>query len=170
MFCTAKTNSEAEAIVTALEESGFPVSEISVLCSDVTTPHEVGHVIATKAPEGIAAGAVTGGLLGGTLGLLAGLGALAIPGAGPFIAAGPIIGALSGVGAGAAVGGVAGGLVGLGVPEVEAKRYEAKLHTGNYLISVNTDRPGADESAENIFKAHGAADIVKTIDAPVPQV
>lgn len=170
MFCTVKTPSQATAIIEGLRNDGFPLTAISAIGSDSHGRQEVGHVIETKAPEGIAAGAITGGMLGGTLGLLAGIGALAIPGVGPLIAAGPILGALSGAGAGAAVGGLAGGLVGLGVPEIEAKRYEEQLTSGNFLISVNTDGEGDDDRAEKIFKAHGAEDIVKSVDAAVPSL
>ena len=169
IFAVAKTHSQAEAIVDSLQLAGFALSDISVLYPDSGGRHDVGHVVASKAPEGIATGATTGGILGGTLGLLAGIGALAIPGLGPFIAAGPIMGALSGMAAGATAGGVVGGLIGLGIPEVEAKRYEEKLKTGNYLISVNTDAKGADDKVTEIFKAHEAEDIVKTTDAAVPK-
>src|SRR5690348_410078 len=93
----------------------------------------------TQAPDGATTGAGTGAVLGGTLGLLVGIGALAIPGLGPFIAAGPILAALSGIAAGAAVGGIAGGLVGLGIPEIEAKQYESKIRGGNILVSIHVE-------------------------------
>ena len=169
MFCTVEGLPQATAIIDGLRNEGFSPLNISTISSDIRGDHEVGHVIATKAPDGLAAGAVTGGVLGGTLGLLAGVGALAIPGVGPLIAAGPILAALSGFGAGAAVGGVAGCLVGLGVPEVQAKRYEARLKTGNYLISVTTEGTEEDLRAERVFKANGAQDIVKSLDAGVPE-
>jgi hypothetical protein len=73
----------------------------------------------------------------GHLGLLAGIGALAIPGVGPFIAAGPIMGALAGLGVGGAVGGLVGALVGMGMPEYEAKRYEGRIKAGGVLLSVH---------------------------------
>src|SRR5664279_4381543 len=138
VFCITKSHSQAEQIVERLQTSGFPVSEISVLLPDTEGKHDIGHVKATKAPEGATTGAVAGGVTGGVLGLLAGIGALAIPGVGPFIAAGPIMAALSGAAIGGTTGGIVGVLVGLGIPEIEAKRYEEKLKSGNYLISVHT--------------------------------
>ena len=101
-------------------------------------------------------------------GLLAGIGALAIPGLGPFIAAGPIMAALSGAAAGAAVGGVSGALVGLGIPEIEAKRYEGKLRQGNYLVSVHTESSDERKRVESIFRGEGADDISSTTEASVP--
>ena len=91
-------------------------------------------------PEGATIGASTGGAIGGTIGLLAGIGALAIPGLGPFIAAGPIIAALSGGAIGAGVGGLTGALIGMGIPEYEAKRYEGKVKEGGILIGGKANR------------------------------
>ncbi len=127
VFSIATTHGQAERIVQQLQTEGFAASEISVLMPDTGGTRDVGHVKATKAPEGATTGAATGGATVGVIGLLAGIGALAIPGVGPFIAAGPIMGALSGAAVGAATGGVVGGLIGLGIPEIEAKRYEEKL-------------------------------------------
>src|SRR6201990_871831 len=137
IFGIVKTHAQAEQIVEGLQRAGFPASEISVLLPDNEGKHDIGHVKATKAPEGATTGAATGGLTGGVLGLLAGIGALAIPGVGPFIAAGPIMAALSGAAVGGTTGGIVGGLVGLGIPEIEAKRYEEKLRNGNFLIAVD---------------------------------
>src|ERR1041384_357839 len=126
---------------------------------DTGGTRDVGHVKATKAPEGATTGAATGGATGGVIGLLAGIGALAIPGVGPLIAAGPIMAALSGAAVGAATGGVVGGLIGLGIPEIEAKRYEEKLKKGNYLIAVHTDESEDVDRAKDIFKTAGAEGI-----------
>ena len=90
VFGIATTQGQAERIVEQLQAQGFARSEISVLMPDTAGTRDVGHVKATKAPEGATTGAATGGATGGVLGLLAGIGALAIPGVGPFIAAGPI--------------------------------------------------------------------------------
>ena len=120
------------------------------------------HEKHTKAPEGAAAGAGTGGVLGGTVGLLAGIGTIAIPGLGPFIAAGPLMAALSGIGVGAAVGGVAGALIGLGIPEIEAKRYEGRLKEGNVLISVCADSSERTTQAKRVLDQCGARDICVT--------
>ena len=169
VFGIATTQGQAEQIVRQLQGQGFATSEISVLMPDTGGTRDVGHVKATKAPEGATTGATTGGVTGGILGLVAGVGALAIPGLGPFIAAGPIMAALSGAAVGAAGGGVIGGLVGLGIPEIEAKRYDEKLKKGNYLIAVHTDDSEDVDRAEEIFKAAGAEDISTVREAAAPK-
>jgi hypothetical protein len=169
VFCITKSRTQAERIIERLYASGFAYSEISVLMPETESRHDIGHVKATKAPEGTATGAATGGVAGGVLGLLAGIGALAIPGVGPFIAAGPIMAALSGAAIGAATGGVVGGLIGLGIPELEAKIYEGKLRTGNYLVSVHAHDGKEVTTAKDIFKAEDAEDIATTSQATVPK-
>ena len=159
LFGIVKTHAQAEQIVEDLQRAGFASSEISVLLPDNQGKHDIGHVKATKAPEGATTGAATGGVAGGVLGLLAGIGALAIPGVGPFFAAGPIMAALSGAAIGATTGGVVGGLIGMGIPEIEAKRYEDKLKSGNYLIAVHTHDGDEKDRAEAIFEQAGAEDI-----------
>ena len=168
VFGIVKSHSQAEQVVEGLQDSGFPVSEISVLLPDKEGKHDIGHVKATKAPEGATTGATTGGVTGGVLGLLAGIGALAIPGVGPFIAAGPIMAALSGAAIGATTGGVVGALVGMGIPEVEAKRYEGKLKSGNYLIAVHVRDSEEKDRAKEIFKSAGAEDISTTSMSKAP--
>jgi hypothetical protein len=116
VFCLARTETQAIRIVDQLKAAGFSHSDISVLFPDKTGTRDFAHEQHTKAPEGAATGAGTGGVLGGALGWLVGIGALAIPGLGPFIAAGPIMAALSGAAAGAALGGLTGALIGLGIP------------------------------------------------------
>src|SRR5438477_13170012 len=159
VFGIATTHGQAERIVEQLQAQGFAASEISVLMPDTGGTRDVGHVKATKAPEGATTGAATGGVTGGVLGLLAGIGALAIPGVGPFIAAGPIMAALSGAAIGATGGGVVGGLIGMGIPEIEAKRYEDKLKTGNYLIAIHVHDGDEKDRAKQIFRNAGAEDI-----------
>jgi len=159
VFGIATSWAQAERIVESLQNAGFASSEISVLFPDTQGRHDMGHVKASKAPEGATTGGVAGGVTGGVIGLLAGIGALAIPGIGPFIAAGPIMAALGGASVGAATGGLIGGLIGLGIPEIEAKRYENKLRSGNYLIAVGTGNTKEKDQAEEIFKAKGAEDI-----------
>jgi hypothetical protein len=159
VFCIATTVEQAERIVDRLQASGFPASDISVLLPDTSGSGDFGHVKSTKASEGIATGATTGGIAGGAIGLLAGIGALAIPGLGPFIAAGPIMAALSGAAVGATAGGIVGGLIGLGIPEIEAKRYEDRLKKGNYLVSVHAEDSERIDEAKDIFDAEGAEDI-----------
>jgi len=169
VFCIAKSHSQAEQIVDRLQAASFPTSEISILLPDTEGKHDIGHVKATKAPEGATTGAATGGVTGGVIGLLAGIGALAIPGVGPFIAAGPIMAALSGAAIGGATGGVVGGLIGLGIPEIEAKRYEEKLKTGNYLVAVHTHNSDEEKRAKEIFKNAGADDITSSSMSSVPK-
>jgi uncharacterized membrane protein len=169
VFGIATTQGKAERIVQQLQAQGFASSEISVLMPDTGGTRDLGHVKATKAPEGVTTGAATGGVTGGVLGLLAGVGALAIPGLGPFIAAGPIMAALSGAAVGATTGGVVGGLVGLGIPEIEAKRYDEKLKKGNYLIAVHTDESEDVDRAKEIFKNAGAEDINTVSEASAPK-
>lgn len=159
--CTVPNPTRAEELVGRLQSAGFKDAEISVLFTDTRTP-ALKLESHTKAPEGAAAGGSTGGIIGGILGLLAGIGTLAIPGVGPFIAAGPIMAALSGAAAGAAVGGLIGTLVGLGLPEIEAKRYESKLKEGHVLVSVHTEDETRRAKARDIFKRSNAEDISET--------
>jgi len=159
IFCIATSEAQAESIVNQLKEAGFSYNDISVLFPDKAGSRHFAHEQHTKAPEGIATGAGTGGLLGGALGWLAGIGALAIPGLGPFIAAGPIMAALSGAAVGAALGGVTGALVGMGIPEYEAKRYEGRIQSGNILISVHAEDQAETRKARDIFERAGAEDI-----------
>ncbi len=168
VFGIVRSYGQAEQIVQGLQNAGFDSSEISVLLPDNEGKHDIGHVKATKAPEGATTGGVTGGVAGGVLGLLAGIGALAIPGVGPFIAAGPIMAALSGAAIGATTGGVVGGLIGMGIPEIEAKRYEDKLKSGNYLIAVHAHDGDEKDRAKEIFKGAGAEDISTTSMSKAP--
>lgn len=159
VICIAKTQAHAESIVTRLEQAGISTSDISVLMPDTNGSRDFAHEHHTKAPEGATIGVGTGGVAGGVLGLLAGIGALAIPGVGPFIAAGPIMAALSGAAVGATIGGIAGALVGLGIPEYEAKQYESKVRNGNILISVHTYNRDDANRIEEILEAADAEDI-----------
>src|SRR6266513_3385201 len=159
VFGIVKSYSQAEQLVEELQAEGFPASEISVLLPESEGRHDIGHVKATKAPEGATTGATAGGVTGGVLGLLAGIGALAIPGIGPFIAAGPLMAALSGAAIGAGTGGLVGALVGMGIPEIEAKRYQDKLKRGNYLIAVAVADNDEKDRAKEVFKNVGAEDI-----------
>ena len=169
VFCIAKTESQAESIVAELKSSGFSNSDISALLPDKKGTRDFAHEKNTKAPEGATTGAGAGGLLGGTLGWLVGIGALAIPGVGPLIAAGPIVAALSGAAVGAAVGGVGGALVGMGIPELEAKQYEGKVRDGNILISVHTDDADEASRARDIFKRQTAESISSSGEATPPR-
>jgi hypothetical protein len=159
---------QAENLVQRLGKDGFATSDISAIFPDKHGTKDFAHEHNTKAPEGAVVGATSGGVLGGTLGLLAGIGALAIPGLGPFIAAGPLMAALSGAAAGAAVGGVTGALIGLGIPEIEAKKYEGKLRGGNILIAVHIDDADQEKRAKESFRLEGAHDVSSTHEASVP--
>jgi hypothetical protein len=169
VFCIAKTEVQAEAIVNHLKGAGFSNNDISVLFPDKRGTKDFAHEQHTKAPEGAVTGVGAGGVVGGALGWLAGIGALAIPGVGPFIAAGPIMAALSGAAVGAAVGGIAGALIGMGVPEYEAKRYEGKLKAGNILISVHSENHKETKRAKEIFEEFDAEDIATSGEENVPK-
>jgi hypothetical protein len=167
VFCLAQTEAQAIMIVNQLRAAGFSSNDISVLFPDKTGTKDFAHEQHTKVPEGAATGAGTGGVLGGALGWLVGIGALAIPGLGPFIAAGPILAALSGAAAGATLGGLTGALIGWGIPEYEAKRYEGKIKAGNMLISVHAEDRDERTRAKQIFEQAGAEDIADTEEARV---
>lgn len=169
VFCIARNETQTTDIISRLRVAGFSGNDISVLFPDRSGTRDFAHEQHTKAPEGAATGAGTGGVLGGVIGWLAGVGALAIPGLGPFIAAGPIVAALSGAAVGAAVGGLTGALIGLGVPEFEAKRYEGKLKSGNILISVHAADGDWARKAREIFEAAEAEDISSSSEASAPK-
>jgi hypothetical protein len=156
---------QADRTVDDLLAAGFSNDDISVLLPDNEGTKDFAHDKSTKAPEGTAAGVTTGGIIGGTLGLLAGIGVLAIPGVGPFIAAGPIMSALAGLGAGGAVGGLIGALVGMGIPEYEAKRYEGHIKAGGILLSVHCDTSEQITRAKDLLKHTGAQDISSSSEA-----
>jgi hypothetical protein len=154
-----------ERAIDILRGAGFRNTDISVLFPENEGTKDFALEKGTKAPEGTAAGAGTGAVLGGALGWLVGIGALAIPGLGPFLAAGPIVGALAGVGAGGVVGGLVGALIGLGMPEYEAKRYEGQIRRGGILMSVHCDKSDWVNLAKNILKETGAEDIASAGEA-----
>jgi len=152
----------AEQAVDVLVTAGFPSKDISVLLPDQRGTRDFAHEKETKAPEGAATGVTAGGVIGGTLGVLAGIGAIAIPGVGPFIAAGPIMGGLAGLGVGGAGGGLLGALIGMGIPEYEAKRYEGRVKAGGVLLSVHCDTSEEIDRAKEILKRTGAEDIASS--------
>ena len=159
VFGIYKSSGMAERAVDELLRTGFANGDISVLLPDQASTRDFAHEKNTKAPEGTTVGVSAGGAIGGTLGLLAGIGALAIPGVGPLIAAGPIMGALAGLGVGGAVGGIIGALVGMGLPEFEAKRYEGQIKAGGVLLSVHCDTSDRVTRAKEILAQTGADDI-----------
>jgi len=170
VYCIATTEGQADRIVRELQTVGFSNDDISVLFPDTRGSRDMGHEKHSKAPEGVATGASTGGIVGGALGWLAGIGTLAIPGVGPFIAAGPILAALGGAAVGATVGGLTGALIGLGIPEYEVKRYEGKIASGNILISVHCGTREEARRVKDIFQGAGAEDVSDAGEANPPRV
>lgn len=153
------TRQDAEMAIDALRSAGFRAEDISVLFPDNEGTKDIGHEKHTKAPEKATAGAAIAGVAGGALGWLAGIGALAIPGIGPFIAAGPIMATLAGIGAGSVVGGLAGALIGAGIPEYEAKRYEGRIRSGGILLSAHCESDILIGRAKDVMRHTGAQDI-----------
>src|SRR5437879_9256005 len=165
VFGIYRTRGDVENTVDTLRREGFRNTDISVLFPENEGTKDFAHEKNTKAPEGAATGAASGAVVGGGLGWLAGIGALAIPGLGPFIAAGPIMAALAGAGVGGAVGGLTGALIGMGIPEYEAKRYEGRVKDGGILLSVHSDSSDETKRAKEILQQTGAQDISSTGEA-----
>ena len=164
-FGIYRTRLDAENGVDALRDAGYRATDISVLLPENEGTKDFAHEKHTKAPEGTATGATSGAVIGGGLGWLAGIGALAIPGLGPLIAAGPIVAALAGAGAGGVLGGLTGALVGMGIPEYEAKRYEGRVKEGGILLSVHCDDSNWTKRAKEILERTGADDVSSTGEA-----
>lgn len=162
VFGIFDSRSAVEGAVTSLKAQDYRNSDISVLMNDHENTSDFAHEKGTKAPEGAATGVASGAILGGALGWLVGIGSLAIPGIGPFVAAGPIMSALAGATVGGAVGGVSGALIGVGIPEYEAKRYESFVKDGGILLSVHADDGDWSKKAKEILKSSGARDIAST--------
>ena len=160
-----KNRLQLEEGLDRVRADGFRPEDISVLLPETMGTKDMGIENSTKSPEGVAAGGATGAVAGGVLGWLVGIGALAIPGLGPFIAAGPIMAALAGMGAGAAVGGATGGLVGLGLPEYEAQRYEGRIKDGGILVSIHCDSSEWASRAKRVLESVGAEDISSSGEA-----
>jgi len=165
VFGIYRDRTSVENAVDVLRQEDFRNTDISVLFPENQGTKDFAHEKNTKAPEGAATGAGSGAVIGGTLGWLTGIGALAIPGVGPFIAAGPIVAALAGVGVGGAIGGIAGALIGLGIPEYEAKRYEGRIKEGGILLSVHCDDSNWTKRAKEILERTGAQDVSSSGEA-----
>jgi len=165
VFGIYPSRTAVESAITALRNAGYRATDLSILMPENLGNKDLAHEKNSKSPEGAATGAVSGAVLGGALGWLAGIGALAIPGVGPLIAAGPIMAALAGLGAGGALGGFTGALVGLGIPEYEAKRYEGRVRNGGILLSVHCDSSEWTSRAKQILEATGAQDISSTSES-----
>ena len=165
VFGILPTRAAIDEAARELRARGFRNTDISVLLPDNPGSKDLALEKATKAPEGAATGAGSGAAIGATLGWLAAVGTLAVPGVGPLMAAGPILAALAGAGAGGAVGGVAGALVGLGIPEYEAKRYEGRVRGGGLLISVHADDSEWARRAAEVLEEVGAEDVAAMTEA-----
>lgn len=164
VFGIFHSREEVENCVDTLKVRGFRGEDISVLMPSIQSSKEFSEEKSTKAPEGAAAGASSGLVLGGALGWLVGAGALAIPGIGPFVAAGPILASIAGAGIGGTVGGITGALIGYGIPEHEAKRYENRVQEGGILISVHVDDSMWGAKARMTLEDCGANDISTTLE------
>lgn len=165
VFGIFPSRNRLETSIDTLRNSGFRAVDISVLLPENYGNKDIAVEKSSKTPEGAAAGAASGAVVGGTLGWLIGIGMLAIPGLGPFIAAGPIMAALAGVGAGATLGGFTGALVGMGIPEFEAKRFEGRVKSGGILLSIHCDDSTWVKRAKAILANTGAEDISTTSEA-----
>lgn len=162
VFGVYKDRDQVERAVETFKSEGFHQNDISVLFPDKESTESFAKEKHTKAPEGAAVGATAGMAIGGTLGWLVGIGSLAIPGVGPLVAAGPIMAALAGAGVGGALGTLSGALIGMGIPEYEAKRYEESVKQGGSILSVHTDRPELVSRARDVLSRTGAEQISGT--------
>lgn len=164
VFGAYPSRSDLEGAVTAFKDAGFSNSDISILSPDKSEKEKELVANGTKAPEGTAVGVGSGACLGGAMGWLVGLGALAIPGIGPVIAAGPIVAALAGVGVGGALGGFAGCLIGVGIPESEAQNCEGRLLKGETLLAVHCDTTDEARRAKELMRGTGGEDVASSLD------
>ncbi len=169
VFALYPSVTSVEIGVEELKSAGFRNTDISVLLPESAGARDLIHEKNTKAPEGATTGAGTGVILGGALGWLMGIGALAVPGVGPLVAAGPIMTAMAGAGVAGTVGGIAGALIGMGIPEYEAKRYEGQLKDGGILMSVHSDGSDWTKRAKEILKRTGAQDIASSGESAVDE-
>lgn len=165
VFGIFQNRERLETSIDTLRNGGFRAIDISVLLPENYGNKDMAFAKSNKGPEGAAAGAASGAVLGGALGWLVGIGLLTIPGAGPFIGAGPIMAAMAGVGAGATLGGLTGALAGMGMPEFEAKRYAGRVKSGGILLSIHCDDSDWVRKAKRILTDTGAEDISSTAEA-----
>lgn len=163
VLCLARDEAQASQIVDDLRKAGVSNHDVSALLPDKSKTQKFAEEKGTKSPA--ARGATGGAALGGALGWLVGIGALAIPGIGPFMVAGPLLTGLAGVAAGGAAGGLIGALVGLGIPESEAKTYEGRLREGRILLCVNCNDREQIMRTQEIFTRDGAEAVCTGADS-----
>jgi uncharacterized membrane protein len=148
-----------EVAVEALRNQGFHNSDLSVLSPGSDSGTNFAHEQSTFSADRAATGITGGAIVGGSLGWLVGIGAIAIPGIGPLMVAGPIVAAIAGVGIGGALGGIGGALIDLGIPEDEAHLYENQIRGGATLLSVQVNDVEWERKAYDAFEMAGAEDI-----------
>jgi len=153
------SRSAAEQAVEELIKSGFAREDISLLMSETTRGREFAVKKTSKVPEGAATGMTVGGVVGAVAAGLAAVGTIAVPGL-ALVAAGPLVAALAGLGAGAAAGGLTGALIGLGIPEHEAKFYDKELEKGGILVGVYA-HDDKNKLARDILESAGAEKVGK---------
>ncbi|MBI2686339.1 MAG: DUF3341 domain-containing protein [Acidobacteria bacterium] len=163
----------AHAAIRDLLDAGVAADTISVLLPDGGDSKEFVNesrmpMPSGKEPNGAETGVAVGGAVGAALGLAAGLGALSIPGIGPFLAAGPFLGALTGFGIGGTLGGLLGAMVGVGIPEHLARRYEARLRDGAVMIAVHCINSSEAIRARDVMRGSGVEDVALTRDKVGP--
>jgi hypothetical protein len=161
LYATAEAAQEA---FDHLLSSGFPRTEISILVPDNENTRLFSQKNQSIATEVTATGASTGGLVGGGLGLLAGLGELAVPGIGALMAAGPITATLVGAAVGGTLGGLVGALIGIGIPEYEARMYEGAVKEGGILLSIHCESSEKVTAAEDALQSTGAGQVASTCE------
>lgn len=163
VFGTYSTRSKAESAVDVLKSAGFSNTDISVLLPEDSGSQEFFIEEGSKASQGAAVGAGSGAALGGAMGWLIGIGALAIPGLGPVVGAGPLLAALAGTAMGGTLGGLTGALVGMGIPEHEATNYERDLRTGRVLVATHCETAEEINRARHIFSKTGAQNMATSL-------
>ncbi len=148
----------AEMALNELKNSGFSPNQVSVVAKDTRETRDMVEHSGMGA-AGATAGAFLGGITGGILGWLVGIGALAIPGIGPVVAAGALATTLGGAALGAVAGGIVGALVDAGVPEEDARGYEEHVRKGSILLTVHAASDEQARQGHRIFDRHGGSDV-----------
>lgn len=168
VLAVVDTTAQAETTVNRLQAMGFAPEEISVLFPDRRGAHDFAFEQHTKAPEGAIFGAALGFALGAMIGLAAGIGALAIPGLGALVSAGPVLAALAVAAVLSVVFAAVGAIAGATVPEIEARHYTGKLHKGTILVGVHVADRDEVRRAREVFRSVAASDVVSTGEAALP--